>query len=111
MLGELQAVVGGDGLYKVVLLEAFEDADDLFGSFSSGWVLKLPEPYFPGLPVNDFRSFGDVNPVGDCTPPLSQGSALLVPPAMKCGFFGPLSLETRIGGVCIGLRAPCTGCV
>lgn len=48
---KLQAVVSSDGLHEVVLLEAFEDADDLVGSFSSGWVLKLPEPYFTGLPV------------------------------------------------------------
>ena len=33
------------------------------------------------LPVNDFRSFGDVDSVRDCTPSLSQGSALLVPSA------------------------------
>ena len=33
------------------------------------------------LPVNDFRSFGDVNPVGNCASSLSQGSALFVPPA------------------------------
>ncbi len=105
VLGELQAIVSSDGLHEVIPLETFKDADDLVGSFSSGWVLKLPEPYFPGLPVvqrkdmlgtsssdnrinlviahtvlpvNDFRSFGDVNPVRDCTPPLSQGSALLV---------------------------------
>ena len=51
VLGELQAVVGSDGLHEVILLETFEDADDLVGSFSSGWVLKLPEPDFPGLPV------------------------------------------------------------
>ena len=42
VLCELQAIVSSDGLHKVILLEAFEDADDLFGSFSSGWVLKFP---------------------------------------------------------------------
>ena len=42
VLGELQTVVSSDGLHKVILLETFEDADDLVGSFSSGWVLKLP---------------------------------------------------------------------
>ena len=42
VLGELQAVVSSDGLHEVILLETFEDADDLVGSFSSGWVLKLP---------------------------------------------------------------------
>ena len=44
---KLQAVVSSDGLHEVILLETFEDADDLVGSFSGGWVLKLPEPYFP----------------------------------------------------------------
>ena len=39
---KLLAVVSSDGLHEVVLLETFEDADDLFGSFSSGWVLKFP---------------------------------------------------------------------
>ena len=95
MLGELQTIVSGDGLHEVILLEAFEDADDLVGSFCGSWVLKLPEPYFSGLPVvqredmlgaccsdnrinfviahavlpvNDFRSFGDVDSVRDCAP-------------------------------------------
>lgn len=108
VLGELQTIVSCHGLHEVILFEAFEDADDLVGSFSSGWILELPEPDFPGLPVvqcedmlgtsssgnrinlviahtvlpvNDFRSFGDVDSVRNCAPSLSQGSALLVPTA------------------------------
>ena len=42
VLCELQAIVSSDGLHKVILLETFKDADDLVGSFSSGWVLKFP---------------------------------------------------------------------
>ena len=105
---ELQTVVSSDGLLEVILLETFEDADYLVGSFRGSRVPKLSKPHLSGLPVvqredmlgtrcpdnridliithailpvNDFRPFGDVNPVGDCAPFLSQDSALLVPPA------------------------------
>ena len=44
-LGELQAVVGSDGFHKVILLETFEDADYLVGSFRGGRVLELSEPH------------------------------------------------------------------
>lgn len=39
VLCELQAVVSGDGLYEVILLEAFEDADNLVGSFCGSGAL------------------------------------------------------------------------
>ncbi len=51
MLRKLQTVVGSDGLHKVILLEAFEDADNLVGNFRSSWVFKFPDPYFPCFPV------------------------------------------------------------
>ena len=49
------------------------------GSSLPGMVRPGEEEPHTVLPVNDFRPFGDVYPVRDRTPPLSQGSALLVP--------------------------------
>ena len=51
VFSELQTVVSSDGLYEVILLETFEDADYLVSSFNSSWVLKLSEPHLSGLPV------------------------------------------------------------
>ena len=48
---ELQTVVSSDGLHEVILLETFEDADYLVGSFCSSWVLEFTEPHLSGLPV------------------------------------------------------------
>ena len=48
---ELQTVVSSDGLHEVILLETFEDADYLVGSFCSSWALEFTEPHLSGLPI------------------------------------------------------------
>ena len=80
MFGELQAIVSSDGLHEVILLETFEDADDLVGSAAVGFRSFMSHTF----PVFLSTIFGlsEMSILFGIVPPfLSQRSAFLVPPA------------------------------